>query len=582
MTEKYLFDDGDPGFLSDLSQENRRKEEISQTWKIIIADDQDEVHSVTKMALRNYIYEGQKLEFLSAYSSEGAKRLIVDNPDAAGILLDVVMESDTAGFDVVKYIREDRQNDIMQIVLRTGQTGQVPEHKVMVEYAINDFKSKTELTAAKLVTSMTAMLRNFQLAHTIQQLNHELTNELSERKIVEKALKESEVRYRVLAETAREIIVSFDFNGSITYMNKYGVDLSKYNVADVLGKNISEFIVTQSIMSDNDDYFYEADFIDKNGGKTPVEVSGSLLLKDETPTGMLAIARNVSARNKARDQARMRQEQLFQADKMASLGTLVSGVAHEVNNPITSVMLNAPILEKIWTAVIPVLDEHNQKKKDFYIGGMIYSQLRDRVPLLLSDITNSAQRVKSIVNDLKDFARQTPSDIEIEQIDCNLTIDKAVGLVSNLIKKSTRHFSVTYGKNLPALKGNVQRVEQVMINLLVNSCQALPDDNGSITVSTRYDTKKKSVIIEVKDQGCGMPPEVLERIKDPFFTTKRNSGGTGLGLSISDQIIQDHNGELTFDSHPGDGTTARICLPADSGDHADGQKKGRKKEKIKK
>jgi two-component system NtrC family sensor kinase len=154
--------------------------------------------------------------------------------------------------------------------------------------------------------------------------------------------------------------------------------------------------------------------------------------------------------------------------------------------------------------------------------------------------------------------------------------------VSNLIKKSTRHFSVTYGKKLPALKGNVQRIEQVMINLLVNSCQALPDDNRSITVSTRYDTKKNSVIVEVKDQGCGMPPEVLERIKDPFFTTKRNSGGTGLGLSISDQIIQDHNGELTFDSNPGDGTTARIYLPADSGGPADGQKKGQKKEKTKK
>jgi len=576
MTENHLFGENGPGLFSGQLQENRRKEEFSRAWKIIIADDQDEVHSVTKMALRNFLYEGQKIEFLSAYSGEGAKRLIVHNPDAAGILLDVVMESDTAGFDVVKYIREDLRNDIMQIVLRTGQTGQVPEHKVMVNYAINDFKSKTELTAAKLVTSMTAMLRNFQLANTIQLLNHELTNELSERKIVEKALKESEVRYRVLAETAREIIVSFDFNGSITYMNKYGVELSKYRTPDVLGKNISEFIVTQSIMSDNDDYFYEADFIDKNGGKTPVEVSGSLLLKDDTPTGMLAIARNVSARNKALDQARMRQEQLFQADKMASLGTLVSGVAHEVNNPITSVMLNAPILTKIWDAVIPVLDEHNQKNEDFHVGGMIYSQLRERVPLLLSDITNSAQRVKSIVNDLKDFARQTPSDIEIEKIDCNLTIEKAVGLVSNLIKKSTRHFSAAYGKKLPPIEGNVQRIEQVMINLLVNSCQALPDENGAITVSTRYDKKKSRVIVEVKDQGCGMPPEVLERIKDPFFTTKRNSGGTGLGLSISDQIIQDHNGELIFDSNPGDGTTARICLPVDTGLQADDQEKGKK------
>jgi PAS domain S-box-containing protein len=559
---KQIFCDDEPI----KSQSDAPKENLSgatgKPWKIIIADDQEEVHQVTKMALRRFVYEGQKIDFLSAYSGEGAKALIDEHPDVAGILLDVVMETDTAGFDVVRYIRDHRQNQIMQIILRTGQTGKVPEHKVMVDYTINDFKTKTELTATKLVTSMTAMLRNYQLVHTIQKLNHDLTDELSERRLVEKALKESEIRYRVLAETAREVIVSFDFNGTITYMNKYGIELSKHDPAEVLGKNISRFLITRSIMSDNDDYFYEADFLNKNGEKTPVEVSSSLLLKDDAPTGMLAIARNVSARNKALDQARLRQEQLFQADKMASLGTLVSGVAHEVNNPITAVMLNAPVLEKIWDAVIPVLDQHRRQNQDFSISGMDYSQVRDRVPLLLSDITNSAQRVKSIVNDLKDFARQTPSDIEFEEIDCNDAVEKAIGLVSNLIKKSTKAFSVQLQENLPSLMGHVQRIEQVMINLLVNACQALPDNEKSIQVTTRHDIKKNAVVIQVKDQGYGMPPELLERIKDPFFTTKRNSGGTGLGLSISDQIIQDHDGSLEFDSTPGEGTVAEIRLPA--------------------
>ena len=102
---KQIFDDSEPLFSPDRLADNPGVEKKGQAWKIIIADDQKEVHSVTKMALRNFIYEGRKIQFLSAYSGEGAKQLIVKNPDTAGILLDVVMETDTAGFDVVRYIR---------------------------------------------------------------------------------------------------------------------------------------------------------------------------------------------------------------------------------------------------------------------------------------------------------------------------------------------------------------------------------------------------------------------------------------------------------------------------------------------
>lgn len=535
-------------------------------WKVIVADDEDEVHKVTRMIFSDYSYEGRALELLSAYSSEETKQLILDHQDIAVIILDVVMETDTAGFEVVQFIREKLNNNIIQIILRTGQTGKIPEHKAIQDYEINDFKSKTELTARKLTTSLTSMLRNYKLASSFNALNKKLNNELLERKRVEKALKESENRYRILAETAREIIITFDFDGKITYINKYGTEISKYKLSEIIGMNISDFLITHRIVSDDmtheekDEYYYEADFIDKTGKKIPVEVSSSLLMDDNVPYCMLIMARNITARKIAKEQARLRQEQLFQADKMASLGTLVSGVAHEINNPITSVMLNAPILSKIWHAILPVLDEHSVKHKEFNISGLNYFQLRNRVPLLLSDIIDGAQRVKSIVNDLKDFARQTPSEI-IDDVDCNDVVKKSVGLVANLIKKSTSRFSVSYGKDIPHFKGNIQRIEQVVINLLVNACHALQDSGQSIQVRVYYDMDSEENIIEVADQGQGMPPEVLERVKDPFFTTKRNTGGTGLGLSISDRIIQDHNGHLDFISVSGKGTTARICLP---------------------
>ncbi len=545
------------------SIENKGDFKSNPTWKMIIADDEEEIHRVTKMIFKDYTYDGRELELLSAYSAKETNQLVLENPDTAVIILDVVMETDTAGFEVVQFIREKLNNNIIQIILRTGQTGKVPEHKVIVEYAINDFKSKTELTARKLTTSVTSMLRNYQLANSFHELNKKLKKELVERKRIEKALKKSETRYRVLAETAREIIITFDFDGKITYINKYGIEISKYKAHEIEGMNISDFLLTHSIVSDNEEYYYEADFIDRSGLKIPVEVSSSLLMDEQVPSYMLVIARNITARKKAKEQAQLRQEQLFQADKMASLGTLVSGVAHEINNPITSVMLNAPILEKIWNSVIPVLDEHSKNNKEFSTGGMSYNQVRDRVPYLLSDITDGAKRVKSIVNDLKDFARQTPSEI-IDKVDCNKVVEKAVGLVSNLIKKSTNHFLVNYGENLPELRGNIQRIEQVVINLLVNACQALQNSDQSICVNTLYDEGKEYNIIEVLDEGQGMPPEVLERIKDPFFTTKRNTGGTGLGLSISDRIIQDHYGNLEFVSNSGKGTTARILLPVHS------------------
>ncbi len=535
-------------------------------WKIIVADDEDEVHKVTKMVFSDYTYKGRGLEVLSAYSSQETRQLILDHQDIAVIILDVVMETETAGFEVVEFIREKLNNNIIQIIMRTGQTGRIPEHKVIQEYAINDFKSKTELTARKLTTSLTSMLRNYELASSINALNIQLNNELLERKRVEKALKESENRYRILAETAREIIMTFDFEGHITYINKYGIEISGYSLHEIIGTNISDFLVTHRIVSDKmihgdqEEYYYEADFIDRTGNIIPVEVNSSLVMDGNVPYSMLIMARNIAARKIAREQVKLRQEQLFQADKMASLGTLVSGVAHEINNPITSIMLNAPMLSKIWGKILPILDAYSVNHQDFNISGLNYFQIRNRVPLLLSDIIDGAQRVKSIVNDLKDFARQTPSEI-IDDVDVNQAVEKSVGLVSNLIKKSTNRFSVRYGEGLPLFRGNIQRIEQVVINLLVNACQAVQNKNQSIQVWTTYDKDADQNIIEVIDQGQGMPREVVERVKDPFFTTKRNRGGTGLGLSISDSIIQDHNGRLEFTSEPGKGTTARICLP---------------------
>jgi signal transduction histidine kinase len=246
---------------------------------------------------------------------------------------------------------------------------------------------------------------------------------------------------------------------------------------------------------------------------------------------------------------------------MVSLGTLVSGVAHEINNPITSIMLNGPMLQKIWEGILPILDDYFEAHYDIRVSNMSYAQLRERVPVLLSDITEGTKRVKRIVGELKNFAQQRPSDLS-EEVNINKTVKRAVAFSSNLIKKDTKHFHVEYTDGVPSFRGNNQRIEQVAINLIINACEALTDSNRAVRVFTGYDADSKSVLMTVSDQGEGMLPDVLERIGDPFFTTKRDTGGTGLGLAISKKIIEDHGGKIEFDSVPGEGTTVVVMVPA--------------------
>jgi polar amino acid transport system substrate-binding protein len=217
-------------------------------------------------------------------------------------------------------------------------------------------------------------------------------------------------------------------------------------------------------------------------------------------------------------------------------------------------------LKETWQHILPILDEYYEKNKDFMIGGMRYKEMRDRIPKLFSGITDGSKRIKQIVEDLRDFVRRDASDMN-QSVDVNGVLRSAISLLSNVITKSTSHFSVKYGEKLPSLRGNFHRLEQVIINLIQNACQALPDIRKGISLSTSYSEKISSVVVKVEDEGIGISPEVLSHITDSFFTTKSDSGGIGLGLSISSRIVKEHGGTLTFASEPGKGTTAEIILP---------------------
>lgn len=392
------------------------------------------------------------------------------------------------------------------------------------------------------------------------------------RRLADTALRESEEKYRLLAETAHEFILAFEPDGRISYANSAWLESSgfdpvairKMNMADILPPDEQaafEERLEKLLAGDTNPPLYASHFLLRNGSRIPIEATLAALREGPEIHRIFITARDVTEKKKAEDQARMHREQLYQADKLATLGTLVSGVAHEINNPVTFVMLNAPILKQAWQAVLPILDEHQKNHGDFRVGRMDYSRLRERLPLLVGNIIEGAERVKAIVGELKDFARQGSGDMTAA-VDINHTVAKAVGLVGNLIKKSTHHFETNYAEALPPVTGNPRKIEQVVINLIVNACESLPDPGRTVQIATTYDVDSTSVIIDVRDEGSGMPPKVLQRIRDPFFTTKRESGGTGLGLAIVDRIVDDHKGQLAFSSVVNQGTTVRVSLPA--------------------
>jgi polar amino acid transport system substrate-binding protein len=182
--------------------------------------------------------------------------------------------------------------------------------------------------------------------------------------------------------------------------------------------------------------------------------------------------------------------------------------------------------------------------------------------MLLVEMEESAGRIKRIVDDLKDFARLDGADLR-EPVDLNEAVRASVRLVGNAIKNATDHFTLDLAADLPPFVGSLQRIEQVVVNLIMNACQALPDKSKGITVTTGYDSFHGTCTVQVHDQGRGIPPEILPRIIDPFFTTKRESGGTGLGLSICMRIVKSYGGTLEFHSAPGAGTTVTLSLPVE-------------------
>jgi signal transduction histidine kinase/ABC-type amino acid transport substrate-binding protein len=409
---------------------------------------------------------------------------------------------------------------------------------------------------------------NWSLKRKVNQKTSELNSELVERKQAEKSLMESEskfkrlyVEFKTILDSIPGVLALFDKNLKIVWSNKHDwrnakdKDIDYFQIEADRIAGILKFQSYQSQLHMCLKRGIQVEYISADCHGKNWEIR-CFPMKDSNGgiSHILVLANDVTETMQLREEA-------IAASRLASLGELSAGIAHEINNPTGLILLYMPLLQDFFKDMVAIFDRELGQQTTMRVGGLPYEKARSEIDMSINAIGDGAKRIKRIVDDLKNFSRHDVLDSN-ENVDVNSSIQTAIRLSGNLIKQSTKHLICEYADQTLYVSGNLQRIEQVILNLVQNACYALSNMDERIIVRAFLASRGDKVCIEIEDEGCGMEPEVLNKITDPFFTTRREKGGTGLGLSISARIINEHGGKLEFKSRPGKGTLARVTLPA--------------------
>jgi PAS domain S-box-containing protein len=363
----------------------------------------------------------------------------------------------------------------------------------------------------------------------------------------QQALRESEEQYRQIVEATSDGILKLDVADRIVFVNRRLAEMLGYQPPQMIGMSLLSLMNggTTPIASDGREMHpassrqaFDTTFRHQDGREISVNIATSPLVDGEGhPLGTLGVVRDVTERNKLH-------AQLMVSDRMASVGTLAAGVAHEINNPLAAVIGNLDYLAEN-LAHLRLTPE--------------VSTLAEEIKEPIEDARAAAERVRLIVRDLKVLSR-SPVDEPKGPVDVEAVMESSLRVARNEIRHRAQLVR-RYG-SVPGVEANEARLGQVFLNLIVNAAQALPEGQAAsheIRVSTSLVADR--VVIEVRDTGAGIPPQIIGRIFDAFFTTKAVGFGTGLGLAICQRIVTDMGGELTVASEMGKGTAFRVALP---------------------
>jgi len=363
----------------------------------------------------------------------------------------------------------------------------------------------------------------------------------------EAALRRSEATARAVLESASEGIILIGPTGRIVLANTAAERMFGYPRAELLGQPLEILLperIRETHVAHRADYFAEPRVrpmgigLDlsgrqKDGAEFPVEISLSHVA---APDGGVAIAfiTDITERKRLEVQLQHQREVLYQNEKLAALGTMAAGIAHEMNNPLGIMTTRIELM---------LMDA-----KDHQLPGQVLEDLEV--------LHRASQRVARIAASLRSFARHTPSDRVA--LDLNAVVEESVQLLQKPMAADNVEIVASLDRTLPPILGDANTLHQVLMNLLTNAREAMPH-GGEIRLETGPATRPGWVRLLVADTGTGISAEEVSKIFDPFFTTK--STGTGLGLSVTYGIIQEHGGTVDVQSQPGAGTTFIISLP---------------------
>ena len=359
------------------------------------------------------------------------------------------------------------------------------------------------------------------------------------------ALEEAESHYKAVLETTVDAIITIDSQGIVQTFNSAAEKIFGYRAEEVIGNKVN-MLMPEPYRSEHDGYIgrYLKTGVPKIIG-TGRQVNG--LRKDGTEFPMDLAVSEVPLKDKRlfagiiRDMTEriLLEEQLVQSTKLAAVGRLISGIAHEVNNPVSIIKLHiANVMQNIESQKLP----------------------EDLIETL-KVIQRQNNKVGQIISELQAFSRQ--GYFSPEWTDVNQTVHTALRLVENTLQNQDIVYQAELADSLPKVFLDPIRIEQVLLNLFNNAIEAMPD-GGVLTVSTTLETDQTDedwVVVRIRDTGTGIEEEHLSHLFDPFFTTKEVGEGTGLGLSVSYGLIQEHKGRIEVSSQPGKGSEFQIYLP---------------------
>lgn len=563
-------------------QDDPLPEVSGRRWKVIVIDDDPAVHDGTRFALYDYILHGQGLEIISAYSAEEGRQTLRAHPDAAVVLLDVVMESDLAGLELVSYIRKELKNETVRIILRTGQPGQAPERRVIIDYDINDYKAKTELTADKLFTTLTAALRSHQqlqrLVETrrgleiiidaastlydfrsMQRLAEGVLTQIASLLNVDCAgilvLREGEngnAGFSILAGSGcyKQFIGSHRLGAELTDLvedafrrrkHEFHADRSVLYIRTSIGREVVVLIEAPRHLSDTDRALVEV-FCSK------LSVAfDNVILYEELQQANARLEERVTARTAdltlANERLADQWERLRRANafKREMIGT----VAHDLKNPLGVVMGRSEMLKDV-IAVSPLNSDLAREQ--------------------IKHVEDSGRRMLGMVDTLLADAMEDALDINLRFEPCDIAalVREVVDASRQSAEKKRQTIKVTTPEHL-IIKADNDRMWETIDNLVSNAIKYTPAGGKIDIVVASVDGAAK---LSVRDNGLGLSPEDAARVFGRFqrLSAKPTGGesSTGLGLSIVKRIVDLHEGKVTAESPgPQKGTTFTVILPLD-------------------